>query len=267
MSKQLINMVGGGFQHDTSSCANKIPKKIEWVKNNFSAPISIHIDDGLMIPTNKTKINYGWLSESKTIIPHIYQWAINNITYLEENFELIFTNDKSLLSLSNKFKLTICSAVPWVNDIKIHKKSKLVSMISSNKKMCQEHVKRVEIAEKFKSEIPVFGRGYNPIVKKEIALNDYCFSIVIENLNYSNGYSEKISDCFATGTIPIYFGSPDIGEVFNSDGIITYTDEFKLSDLSFDLYYSKINSIKDNYQRIIDFPIAEDYIFENYINI
>jgi hypothetical protein len=140
-------------------------------------------------------------------------------------------------------------------------------MISSNKKMCQEHVKRVEIAEKFKSEIPVFGRGYNPIVKKEIALNDYCFSIVIENLNYSNGYSEKISDCFATGTIPIYFGSPDIGEVFNSDGIITYTDEFKLSDLSFDLYYSKINSIKDNYQRIIDFPIAEDYIFENYINI
>lgn len=265
MSKQLINMIGGGFQHDVSSCANKIPKKIEWVKNTNHAPISIHIDNGLMIPTIKSKINYGWLSESKTIIPHIYEWAKSNIDYLEDNFKLIFTNDKSLLSLSSKFKQTICSAVPWVTDLGIHKKSKLVSMITSNKTMCQQHVKRVQIAEKFRNEISLFGYGYNPIEKKEIALKDYCFSIVIENLTYSNGYSEKISDCFATGTIPIYLGSPDIGEVFNSKGIIIYNDDLKISDLNFDLYFSKMEYIQDNYQRIIDFPIAEDYIYEKYI--
>lgn len=266
MSKQLINMVGGGFQHDTSSCSNRIPKHIEWVKDSYIAPISIHIDSGIITtPTDKTKKNYAWLSESKTIIPQVYQWVSNNLKYMEDNFELIFTNDKSLLNLSDKFKLTICSAVPWVNDRKIHNKTKLVSMITSKKIMCDEHIKRVNIADKFKDTVDLFGREYNPIDIKEKALNDYCFSIVIENLNYSNGYSEKITDCFATGTIPIYWGSPDINEVFNIDGMIIYNDDFDVNSLSFELYESKMDSIIDNFNRAVNFPIAEDYIFKTYI--
>ena len=87
----------------------------------------------------------------------------------------------------------------------------------------------------------------------------------MENLTYSNGYSEKITDCFATGTIPIYYGSPDIVEVFNSDGIIWLTEEFKIEDLSAELYWSKMDAIQDNYNRAINFPIAEDWIFETYI--
>lgn len=265
-SKQLINMVGGGFQHDICSCANRVPEHIEWVKGQNIAPISIHIDNAILTtPTDKTKKNYAWLSESKTIIPQVYQSVIDNLKYVEENFELVFTNDKSLLNLSDKFKLTICSAVPWINDRKIHKKSKLVSMITSKKVICNEHRKRVQIAEKFKDSLDLFGRDYKPIDIKEKGLNDYCFSIVIENLNYSNGYSEKITDCFATGTIPIYWGSPDIGEVFNVDGIIMYDDDFNIDSLSFELYQSKMESIIDNFNRAVNFPIAEDYIFKKYI--
>ena len=59
MSKQKINMVGGSFQHDICSCANRIPEHIEWVKGNYTAPISIHIDSGIMAtPVDKTKKNY-----------------------------------------------------------------------------------------------------------------------------------------------------------------------------------------------------------------
>jgi len=184
---------------------------------------------------------------------------------MEENFELVFTNDKSLLNLSDKFKLTICSAVPWVNDIGIHKKTKLISMITSDKRICPEHEYRLSIANKYKDVIDLYGHGHNFIEKKEYGLNDYCFSIVIENLDYSLGYSEKISDCFATGTIPIYKGSSDISEVFNQNGIIMLDDNFNIDELSFDLYYSKIEAIKDNYERIINFPIAEDYIYKKYI--
>jgi hypothetical protein len=266
MGKQKINMVGGGFQHDICSCANRIPEHVEWVKGQNTAPISIHIDSGIVtIPTDKSKKNYAWLAESKTIIPNIYTWVSDNVPYMEENFELVFTNDKSLLNLSDKFKLTICSAVPWVNDRKIHKKTKLVSMITSKKVMCEEHKKRVQISDKYKDSVDLFGREYNPIDIKEKGLNDYCFSIVIENLNYSNGYSEKITDCFATGTVPIYWGSPDIGEVFNVDGMIMYDDNFDINSLSFRLYESKMESIIDNFNRSINFPIAEDYIFKTYI--
>ena len=78
MSDIKFNMIGGGFQHENSSSAGSTPNLVEWVRDG-SANISIHIDNGLRIPPNKTKLNYGWLSESKTIIGGIYGWCVNNI--------------------------------------------------------------------------------------------------------------------------------------------------------------------------------------------
>ena len=77
--------------------------------------------------------------------------------------------------------------------------------------------------------------------------------------------TEKIADCFATGTIPIYYGCKDIGKVFNEDGIIWLDGTFKIEDLSFDLYHSKMDAIKDNFNRIKNLPTAEDYIYSTYI--
>jgi hypothetical protein len=138
-------------------------------------------------------------------------------------------------------------------------------MIASYKVSCPEHELRKYVIDKFRNQIDLYGRGYLDIADKSIGLNDYYFSICMENLTYSNGYSEKITDCFATGTIPIYYGSPDIGEVFNEDGIIWLTEEFKIEDLSAELYWSKIDAIRDNFERAINFPVAEDWIYETYI--
>jgi len=264
MGKQLINMIGGGFQHIDCSSHGHTPKYMTWVKNG-SAPISIHIDSGLIRPVDKSKKNYGWLSESKTINGHLYAWCMNNIAYIEDNFEYLFTHDTELIKLSDKFKLVICSAKHWVSDIGIHDKTKLISMIASNKVMCPDHKYRQEIIVKYKTSVDLFGRGFNPIDNKEIGLNPYYFSIAMENGTYPLMYSEKITDCFATGTIPIYYGTPNIGEVFNTDGIIILDENFKISDLTPELYYSKMDAIKDNYNRSINMPVAEDYIYEKYI--
>jgi hypothetical protein len=51
-----------------------------------------------------------------------------NVKYLEDNYRLLFTHDTELLKLSPKFKLVTCSAKPWVTDIGVHTKSKLISM-------------------------------------------------------------------------------------------------------------------------------------------
>jgi len=260
-----INMVGGGFQHDICSSAGRIPDHVEWVKGNHSAPISIHIDNAILnVPVNKSKLNYAWLTESRTITPHTYKWCEQNVEYLEDNFELIFTHDTSLLPLSKKFVLIICSAKHWVTDIGLHPKSKLLSMIASTKVMCAEHRYRQEIVVKYRNNLDLFGRGYNEIPTKDFGLKDYYFSIAMENHTYPIAYSEKITDCFATGTIPIYYGTPRINEVFNSDGIIML-DEFNIDELSPELYFSKMDAIKDNYNIAIDMPVAEDYIYLNFI--
>jgi len=260
-----INMIGGGFQHQDSSSYGHTPKLVEWVKDG-SAPISIYIDFAIMQHNlNPTKQNYAWLTESKTINVGLYKWCFENVEYLENNFEVIFTHDTELVKLSNKFKLVICSAKHWINDIGIHNKTNLVSMIASDKIRCSEHVYRQEIVNKYRSRLDLFGRGFNPISEKEIGLKPYYFSIAMENGTYPLMYSEKITDCFSTGTIPIYYGTDLIGDVFNTDGIIMLDDNFNIDDLTPELYHSKMDAVKDNYVRVITMPVAEDYFYEKYI--
>lgn len=263
--KQRINMIGGGFQHEVSSSAGSVPRLVEWVKGRHTANISIHIDDGIQHPVDKNKTNYAWLCESTTVMTSLHQWVRSNVDYINENFELIFTHDESLLELSNKFKLVLCSARPWVKDYGIHKKSKLISMIASSKVRCHAHAVRQTVIKKYQNCIDHYGTGHKRIDTKEQGLNDYMFSIAMENGTYPVMFTEKITDCFATGTIPVYYGTDKISTVFNPDGIIMLTDDFDVGSLSKDLYRSKRSAIEDNYNRTMNLPLAEDYIFDHYI--
>ena len=139
-------------------------------------------------------------------------------------------------------------------------------MIASNKAMCEGHRLRLEWVERLISSeagdyIDLYGRGFNEIADKEEGLCDYMFSVAIENGQYETYFTEKLLDCFATGTIPVYLGAPDIGEHFNKDGIIDLTDEF---DVSEEIYYSKMDAMKDNLERVKKMEVLEDFIWENY---
>jgi hypothetical protein len=54
-----------------------------------------------------------------------------------------------------------------------------------------------------------------------------------------------------------------IGKVFNSDGIIALSNEF---DVSEELYYSKMDAIKENLEKAKEMEILEDFIYLNYFN-
>jgi len=264
MAKTKINLIGGGFQHAYSSHGWHSPKHIEWDKEG-GANMSIYIDGAMAAESNKNKKNYAWFLESASIRSKLFSWIPNNISHLEENFEMIFTYDKRLLSLSPKFKLVLPPAVPWVINRGIHDKTRLISMIASTKMYCVGHNYRQSIADKYKTVVDCFGVGRKELINKDDGLNDYCFSIAVQNDNYPNYFTEIVTDCFATGTIPIFWGTSAISEFFNEDGIIFYSNEFDIADLSFDLYHSKMEYIKENYERANELPIAEDYIYENYL--
>jgi hypothetical protein len=266
MIKNKFNLFGGGFI-DFVGDINKRTKFVEWVPNKIYSDISFYVDEGLKNIVSKSTINYGWLRESKTIIPNTYIWAEENIDILKNKFKKVFTHDVNLSKKSDVFQLTQCDIKPHITDGDIYPKTKLISMVASSKIMCSEHLYRQKIIQKYKNKLDHFGRGFNEIENKIDALKDYCFSIVVENATYPNMITEKITDCFITGTIPIYYGISNIGDFFNSDGIILLDEDFKIEDLTFELYYSKMSAIKDNYQISIDFPLAEDYIFKNFIDL
>lgn len=264
MNRQEINLIGGGFQHSPSTSGFD-PLYLKWVKGPYTSPISFYIDNSITSTPDPNTRNYGWIVESKTIIGGVYEWAKNNIEFLKGNFILVFTHDVELSKLSDVFALVQCSGKSFIDKGSIYEKTKLVSMIASNKTMCEEHIFRQKMIEKYSNQCDHYGRGFNEIPNKVDGLKDYCFSITMENATYSNMFTEKLTDCFMTGTIPIYYGMENIGDFFNKDGIIILNDDFKIEDLTFDLYKSKINAVIDNFKRANKLLVAEDYIYLKYI--
>lgn len=59
-----------------------------------------------------------------------------------------------------------------------------------------------------------------PIHDKKDALINYKYSIAIENSREKNYITEKFVDCFLCDTIPIYYGCPNINEIYNKDDFI-----------------------------------------------
>jgi hypothetical protein len=261
-------MVGGGFQHDICSCAHNTPKYVDWIKGNHTAPISVHIDDAVFnTPTNTSIFNVAWFAES----PYFTQLSISKFddpqekSRILENFQLIVSCDKEFIKKHPEVKYVVPTARPWVKNQQVFPKTKWASIISSAKRNAPGHQLRHIIVDQYKENLDVFGGGYNPIDEKGIGLNDYLYSFTVENVKVDGYFTEKIADCFATGTIPVYWGDETIDDYFIENGIIRLTDGFDPDILTKELYESKLEFVRENFQRILEFPIPEDYIYQNYI--
>ena len=77
--------------------------------------------------------------------------------------------------------------------------------------------------------------------------------------------AKKITDCFVTGTIPVYWGSPSIGKHFNIDGIIIFDDKFDMNILTKETYMSKMDYVKDNLERVNNIKIGDDCLYEKIV--
>ena len=264
--KEKFNLVGDTFTHLTGgnkgySVHGKESKYIEWVKDS-SLGVSFYVDDTIPHAFNDSVAGkkYAWLLESKYIKPQIVNQVKSNPGKFLDTFEVIFTHNQELLSIDPKFKWCPAQGY-WIKESKVYEKTKMISMISSNKMMTEGQKQRLQWVEMIGDQVDLYGRGFNEIALKEEGLCDYMFSVVIENGFYESYFTEKILDCFATGTIPVYLGSPDIGKYFNKDGIIDLTEEF---DISEEIYNSKMDAIKDNLERIKQYEVLEDFIYLNY---
>ena len=60
---------------------------------------------------------------------------------------------------------------------------------------------------------------------------EHKFSICFENSSHPGYVTEKLIEAFAAGTIPIYWGSPDVGKLFNSDSFINILDYSSLDEV------------------------------------
>lgn len=256
-----------------SSCLNYFPKTFKWIFNQypsnnspviyFDASIFTKMNDGYAGP------RYGWLGESSEIIAPLIMGVTSNKDVLKLRYKKIFTNDKRIVNIDPTFFVynPPASNMPWIKEREIFTKTKLCSYITSFKQFTSGHIKRMELFEKLKNnpnfKDHIFGRDYKFIENKLDGLKDYMFSIVIENSVYPKYYTEKVTDCFATGTIPIYYGDESICEDFDRSGIIFLNELESFDQLNEKLYEEMTPSVKINLQKIIDLQSADDIMYKN----
>lgn len=215
----------------------------------------------LAFQDTKSSKKYAIVLECGWITNPLIEDIKKNLDSYMSCFEKIFTWSEELVDLHERI-CWIPGSGSWIREPQIYPKSKLVSIISSNKRYFPGHDQRLHMVEQLKEHAPLFGRGFNEIQYKEEALADYMFSVAIENMD--NWFTEKLLDCFLAGTVPIYYGTPNIGKWFNTDGMIFLEDGFDITELTEELYYSKMNAIKDNFNRALKMEVVEDFIWENY---
>jgi len=86
---------------------------------------------------------------------------------------------------------------------------------------------------------------------KQCLFEGFQFSIILENSQQENYFTEKIIDCLITKTIPLYWGCPNISEFFDTTGWLFFENfETLLQQVSTidDMYYSRyMDTINKNY--------------------
>ncbi|MCZ4352945.1 glycosyltransferase family 10 [Roseovarius aestuarii] len=120
--------------------------------------------------------------------------------------------------------------VPEWRDL-ILEKTRMISLIASNKRSQEGHVLRHQIADWARSDerdLDVMGRGYTPFDAKADGLAPYRYSVVIENGRVPNYFTEKLLDAVLCQTVPIYWGCPNVSDFLDTSGMIICDSESAL---------------------------------------
>ncbi len=180
---------------------------------------------------------------------------------LQWRFHRFFTINTGMLEkavIARKFN----AMGTWVTDRDTvdTSKTKMLSLIASNKKSLPGHQLRHQVADWLRNQMPqadVLGRGYVPFERKSDGLAPYRYSVIIENVREESYFTEKLVDSLLCRAVPIYWGAPNVEETFDSRGMIICKtfDEIRtaVSEISEEDYRARLPHIEKNRELAMKF--------------
>jgi hypothetical protein len=267
MERVKVNIRDKQFGHH-SSCHMATNKYVEWVFDNEQVSktcwfTDLCFPDVLKARPGAIKRKVAMVNEPRAIYPQVYDWISKN----NKLFDFVLTYDKELLDRGENF-LYYPHSRCWINNYNHEEKTNMCSIFASPKRFTPGHVMRHDVINLYRDKMDVFGKEYNPVDLKEEGLSTYRYSVTIENSIQEYYWTEKIIDCFATKTVPIFWGSKSVNDHFNSDGIIYFNniDELGsiLNNMSKDQYDSMLPAIEENFKLVDTYRIPEDWCFKQY---
>ena len=250
--------------------------------------VSLFTDELMIHPVVdqvQSTYKFGLFVEPKSIKPQAYHILSQN-PQLIDKFDAIFTHDEGLLEVSPKVKLFpfLCGTYFLEEDHKIYDKTKHLSIVANSKEWAEGHRLRHEVIERYADRMDCYGPWYTDLKKDYVdeptdtlrgkwlkgtgnilrAFKDYRYAMVIHSIRCKNYFDEKLLNCFFTGTVPIVWSPTNVGEFFDIDGCLEFSNLEDLGEvldkLSLEDYDSRRQAIKNN------FDIAQKYIsFDKYL--
>ncbi|MCB0879229.1 MAG: hypothetical protein KDC46_09655 [Thermoleophilia bacterium] len=182
------------------------------------------------------------LQECEVVLPR------NWVRSRHEEFDRIFTWNDTWVDQSRYFKLNFPNPIPTARPSQTRVRDRFAALIAGNKRSAHEkelYSERVSTVRWYELNHPelldLYGLGWDvhpgagplsrrlegpirrairrpafpswrgTVVSKLETLESYRFCICYENARDIPGYiTEKIFDCFFAGTIPVYWGAPNI---------------------------------------------------------
>ena len=184
-----------------------------WDRYNYGLDTHFYGPESMAHPLGKPSVKYGMLTESRTIVPQDYE-IFHKHRGLEREFCYIFTYDERILNEIDNARFYPIAAGIWNREMKeglYRKKDRDLSILSSDKTMCELHRFRLELARTCKKEqlTDTYGRfdGGDYVQSVDETLDRYRFSLIIENDVSDYYFSERLTSCLAAQTIPVYLGA------------------------------------------------------------
>lgn len=265
--------------------SGRVPKRILWDHYNreLNTQFYSHKDIFKIKFDDSGKRKFGLLIEPENVVADDYRKVLTANDEVRQ-LDALFTHSEKFLDKYDNACYIPASGVWYgtelhggeMKDNGYDLKTKILSMVCSTKTLSREQVFRkslaLEILRQNKGE--VMGRVVGKYVNNlgEIYQN-YMYNVAIENTRGKFYFTEKILNCFASMTIPIYYGASDIGDFFNEDGIIVIKQpsiECAMETInkfcSREDYESRKEAVIDNYNRVKHYLCIEDYMCDHYMD-
>lgn len=277
---RFLQIVDTVFLHTTSMVSNSHPTHFEWSREIKSTDHIFLTHEKILLAKQYRSLGFnkiiGIFYESPSILSSSAKKIIKGADNLD--LDLLIVSNSAMLKLPKS--VWIPGGGIWnfenVKDIDtlIANKDSLISMACSGKNVTKLHRVRRRIFDSFlfDDRVTLFGPPISNPQNSDNMLTKFCFSIIVENHLDNHYFTEKILNCFAQGTIPVYLGSRNVDNYFDNQGIIHFSSIHDLNNilptLTRELYNSKISSIVRNYHIALkSFRNIEDYIVDNIVKL
>lgn len=205
---------------------------------------------------------------------------------IQKCFSKIYTFNDDLVDNETYFKLHYPSRRSMLEDLPRFEEKRFCTMIAgaTNDKsksfpseLYSHRIKAIRYFENKGEDFALYGKNWDkniypsyrcPIEDKLEVNKHYKFTICYENCSDLPGYvTEKIFDCFAAGSIPIYWGAPNIEDYIPKNCFIDRRDFASLEELHHFLKSMSKETYEiylENIRAYLQSPESQVFSIENY---